>query len=60
MLDLKIKSARGLLEIEAIDQAGKRIGTIYIKPEEVIANSMGEARTCPTVNEALAWIENRI
>ena len=60
MLDLKIKSVRGLLEIEALDQTGKRIGTIYIKPEEVIANSMGEARTCPTVNEALAWIENRI
>lgn len=60
MLDLKIKTARGLLEIEAIDPSGKRIGTIYIKPEEVIANSMGEARTCPTVNEALAWIENRI
>jgi hypothetical protein len=60
MLDLKIKSVRGLLEIEALDQTGKRIGTIYVKPEEVIANSMGEARTCPTVNEALAWIENRI
>ena len=60
MLDLKVKATRGLLEIEAIDTSGKRIGTIYIKPEEVIANSMGEARTCPTVNEALAWIENRI
>ena len=60
MLDLKIKATRGLLEIEAIDQTGKRIGSIYIKPEEVIANSMGEARTCPTVNDALAWIENRI
>lgn len=60
MLDLKIKTARGLLEIEALAQTGKRIGMIYIKPEEVIANSMGEARTCPTVNEALAWIENRI
>jgi hypothetical protein len=60
LLDLKIKSVRGLLEIEALDQTGKRIGTIYVKPEEVIANSMGEARTCPTVNEALAWIENRI
>jgi hypothetical protein len=60
MLDLKIKSVRGLLEIEAIDTSGKRIGTIYIKPEEVIANSMGEARSCPTVNEALVWIENRV
>ena len=60
MLDLKIKASRGLLEIEALDQTGKRIGTIYIKPEEVIANSMGEARTCPTVNEALTWIENRV
>ena len=60
MLDLKIKASRGLLEIEALDQAGRRVGTIYIKPEEVIANSMGEARTCPTVNEALAWIENRV
>jgi hypothetical protein len=60
VLDMKIKATRGLLEIEAIDPSGKRIGTIYIKPEEVIANSMGEARTCPTVNEALAWIENRI
>ena len=60
MLDLKIKASRGLLEIEAIDPSGKRVGTIYIKPEEVIANSMGEARTCPTVNEALAWIENRV
>ena len=60
MLDLKIKASRGLLEIEAMDHTGKRIGTIYLKPEEVIANSMGEARTCPTVNEALTWIENRI
>jgi hypothetical protein len=60
LLDLKIKTARGLLEIEALDQTGKRIGTIYVKPEEVIANSMGEARSCPTVNEALVWIENRI
>ena len=61
MLDLKIKATRGLLEIEAIDQTGERIGSIYIKPEEVIiANSMGEARACPTVNEALAWIENRV
>ena len=50
-----------MLEIEAIDQTGERIGSIYIKPEEVIiANSMGEARACPTVNEALAWIENRV
>ena len=56
MLDLKIKASRGLLEIEAIDPSGKRIGTIYVKPEEVIANSMGEARTCPTVNDALSWI----
>ena len=60
MLDLKIKASRGLLEIEALGQTGKRIGTVYIKPEEVIANSMGEARTCPTVNEALTWIENRV
>ena len=34
MLDLKIKASRGLLEIEAIDPSGKRVGTIYIKPEE--------------------------
>lgn len=60
MLDLKIKASRGLLEIEAIGPSGKRIGTIYVKPEEVIANSMGEARTCPTVNDALSWIENRV
>ena len=28
MLDMKIKASRGLLEIEALDHTGKRVGTI--------------------------------